>query len=677
MRRRIFSSLAVVIFMLTAIAPAAAEPSDVAAASVQAEPSLTIYVSDSESKTDKAYDNAISIVGPGGSVYPGERIKIIVDGSADAGIMGISGDVRTEGLQFVSASSGFSDANGIVLLPSFGASTCIYTYTVHEDAKRVSFEVSNTKLLLDDDSEVVGPSVSWATTVSGEAPPSNGEITFTVSPPALLSGNSVTLPESGTTVITAYPTDGNWVIPSTGRGGISTDDDTVIIRGILLDAGSYELTYTIPNGTKKSLTVVQPLPEGPQPPADSSYSFVYAPSSHPGAFVIEDYTGTIPAKLEIPSEVVSIGRDDKSTTVLYPAFGNGNGEREACLTLKEVVIPKGICIGYYSFSGCSNLTTINLQDAGSLVGGAFDGCSSLNNVVLPSVPVLPFYFFRNCTGLRDVSIPQGVRSLGEGAFEGCTGLMELMIPSSVDSIVGDAFKNCRNLKKITYGGTRADWIAAYSPDQDSRLPADTTIYCSDGVLSDNELQPSVRPAPVIPEITGYESGRINGRNYYVKTAGALTMYYLQSLSGRMVRVSAPYTTAADGSRFYPVNYGGAALFPRLEDGSISCYCLFAEGLETPVLKAVSAPKPVYTDGYQTGRINGRDYYIKTSGASLMFYLKSRSGRMVRVSAPYVKAADGTRYYPVNHGGTVLFPKLSGEGLASYETGSGQTVLTVI
>lgn len=187
------------------------------------------------------------------------------------------------------------------------------------------------------------------------------------------------------------------------------------------------------------------------------------------------------------------------------------------------------------------------------------------------------------------------------------------------------------------------------------------------------------PAPVIPEIIGFNPGFINSKPYYVKVSGASTMYYLKSSSGRMARVSAPSVAADNGIKYYPIKNGSTVLFPRLEEnGQISCFCEFRDGQEIPVLSVTDDVHPqTDVNGYQTGKVNGKPYYVKVSGASTMFYLKSSSGRMARVSAPSVTAENGVRYYPVNYGGVILFPKLTDGKLTSYVTGSGENVLELI
>lgn len=196
--------------------------------------------------------------------------------------------------------------------------------------------------------------------------------------------------------------------------------------------------------------------------------------------------------------------------------------------------------------------------------------------------------------------------------------------------------------------------------------------------SDSSFDPSARPAASIPTILGHQADTVNNRNYYAKTSGYSTMYYLRSSSGRMARVSAPYVTSADEKNYYPVNHGGTVLFPRLENGNVTCFCEFKDGMKVPVLtlRADASPQ-VDSNGYQIGVINEKTYYVRTSGASTLFYLKSSSGRMARVSAPYVSGTDSQRYYPVNCGGVILFPRLKDGTFTSYVTGGGDDALQVI
>ncbi len=60
--------------------------------------------------------------------------------------------------------------------------------------------------------------------------------------------------------------------------------------------------------------------------------------------------------------------------------------------------------------------------------------------------------------LVSVIIPEGVTSIGNSAFEECTELTSVTIPSSVTSIGDWAFHYCEKLAKVFFEGTLEQWI---------------------------------------------------------------------------------------------------------------------------------------------------------------------------------------------------------------------------
>jgi hypothetical protein len=70
------------------------------------------------------------------------------------------------------------------------------------------------------------------------------------------------------------------------------------------------------------------------------------------------------------------------------------------------------------------------------------------------------YAFGN-SGLTNVTIPNGVTSIGEVAFASCDRLTSVTIPGSVSSIGAGAFENCTNLTGVYFEGNApaVDWSA--------------------------------------------------------------------------------------------------------------------------------------------------------------------------------------------------------------------------
>ena len=97
------------------------------------------------------------------------------------------------------------------------------------------------------------------------------------------------------------------------------------------------------------------------------------------------------------------------------------------------------------------MTELTLPNSVKSIGdGAFAYCSGLTELTLPnSVKSIGDRAFAYCSGLTELTLPNSVTSIGNCAFGGCSGLTELTLSNSLTSIGKYAFKGCIGLEKIT------------------------------------------------------------------------------------------------------------------------------------------------------------------------------------------------------------------------------------
>ena len=123
----------------------------------------------------------------------------------------------------------------------------------------------------------------------------------------------------------------------------------------------------------------------------------------------------------------------------------GNCAFDGCTNLRDVVIPESVTvIGYRAFFECVNIKNIRIPDnVKKIEGSAFYGCTGLTAIAIPdSTTSLGDYVFADCTNLSDIALGNGIYNIGHSAFAGCSGLTDITIPSSVVNIEGAAFSEC-------------------------------------------------------------------------------------------------------------------------------------------------------------------------------------------------------------------------------------------
>ena len=194
---------------------------------------------------------------------------------------------------------------------------------------------------------------------------------------------------------------------------------------------------------------------------------------------------------------------DKKKLICYPAGKNytfyaipdvvKSIEEDAfgfCSSLTSVTIPDSVTsIGANAFWYCSSLTSVNFGSNVTSIGhNAFRNCSSLTSVTIPaSVTSIGHSVFSHCNSLTNIvvdknnqnycsldgvlfskdkkfiscypagkkdkfyTIPNGVKSIGNSAFEYHYSLISVTIPDSVESIGSSAFCGCSSLASVTIG----------------------------------------------------------------------------------------------------------------------------------------------------------------------------------------------------------------------------------
>ena len=136
---------------------------------------------------------------------------------------------------------------------------------------------------------------------------------------------------------------------------------------------------------------------------------------------------------------------DGATVIVNNLFAN--------TSLEEVVIPSSLReIEKKAFYNCAKLSNITLPDGLiSICDNAFEKCTNLENIIIPS-SVTDMYaeIFKDCTSLRSAVLPEGRININYGTFYNCSSLESIKLPSSVQYIRGEAFYGCKSLKTVEW-----------------------------------------------------------------------------------------------------------------------------------------------------------------------------------------------------------------------------------
>ena len=139
--------------------------------------------------------------------------------------------------------------------------------------------------------------------------------------------------------------------------------------------------------------------------------------------------------------------------------------------------------------------------AGVLTVGdyAFDGCMGLTDLIIgDNVITVSTRAFNNCMNLKTVKLGSCVTTIANYAFSNCNRMKNIVIPVSTATISDHAFYRCTSLTDVYYAGTESQWIAVSIGSNNDPLNSVTLHYESDGTEMND-------PAYLIYEIVDGEA----------------------------------------------------------------------------------------------------------------------------------------------------------------------------
>lgn len=170
---------------------------------------------------------------------------------------------------------------------------------------------------------------------------------------------------------------------------------------------------------------------------------------------LPDFQGCSNLKsITIPDNVIGIDRRNfegcnSLKTVNISASSKLEEIREEAFqgsSIAEIHLPESVKkLGRYAFAYCTQLTHVTLpknNTAFQIDLFAFINCSALESINLPtSLTSIPQDAFSGCTSLKEVTLPGALTELGYQAFKGCTQLTKITIPGTITSFNSSVFAN--------------------------------------------------------------------------------------------------------------------------------------------------------------------------------------------------------------------------------------------
>ena len=126
---------------------------------------------------------------------------------------------------------------------------------------------------------------------------------------------------------------------------------------------------------------------------------------------------------------------------------------EYCSSLESIVIPEGVIeMGTNIFNECYGLKSITLPSTLQKIpclGYLEDGYLKVDNIILgDGIKIIGERAFQDMNNLKTIIIPDSVTSIEDNAFNNCSVLTNLVLPDSITTIGNAAFSGCTSLEKI-------------------------------------------------------------------------------------------------------------------------------------------------------------------------------------------------------------------------------------
>ena len=144
--------------------------------------------------------------------------------------------------------------------------------------------------------------------------------------------------------------------------------------------------------------------------------------------------------------------DIKEITIPSSIKYVGSGAFAYCNFLEKVTImPNTGLWDSRIFSQCSNLRTVEIFGIKELSEYMFYLCERLTNVTLPDSLIKIGEGAFSGVGIKNIQLPPSLKEIGEGAFAD-SDLTEIIFPKSLEILNSYAFNGCRKLTTITVQG---------------------------------------------------------------------------------------------------------------------------------------------------------------------------------------------------------------------------------
>jgi len=141
------------------------------------------------------------------------------------------------------------------------------------------------------------------------------------------------------------------------------------------------------------------------------------------------------------------------------------------LTVATIAALSQTCVGLESL----HFGFWYLKPAPARAQGSYVGCASVTDAAISALflhcPKLTSVIFKGCTSLKAFTLPDGVTTIGDRAFQHCFLLTAITLPDGVTTIEDGAFSCCSSLTAITL----PDGVTI----KGSAFDNDLTVYCNE------------------------------------------------------------------------------------------------------------------------------------------------------------------------------------------------------